>query len=242
MHKVCQVCQSRNFVHILKRKKTKIYTNREDSKKDNKKLKCILYQCDNCNFVFQKITTGLKVSLSKIYKSDFAQLSQPLGQGNWGKKRFLALKGKLDHIHKFKKKAILEIGCGNGYVLDFLKNKGFKDLTGIDPSLNIHEKKTKINLIDKFVTQKLNLKKKFDFIFSIGFYEHVFDINEITSFSINHLKDNGEIFLIIPNFSSSLNNGNPDLFAHEHINYFTKKVIKQHFKKPFFPNNKRFNR
>ncbi len=226
----CEICKNKNFVKILNKNKTKIYTNREDNKKDNKKLKCILYQCKNCNFVFQKITKKLKDSLSKIYKSEFAQLSQPLGQGNWGKKRFLALKGKLDRINRYKHGSILEIGCGNGYVLKYLKKLGFKDLTGVDPSLNKSFKEKKINLLNKFVTKKLNLKKKFDFIFSIGFYEHVFNLNEITSFSLKHLNDDGEIFLVIPNFFSSLTNGNPDLFAHEHINYFTKKVMIEHFK------------
>ena len=92
MQTLCKICKSEQFISILNRDKTKIYTNREDNKRNNERLECILYQCKNCNFVFQNITKKLKDSMSKIYKSDFAQLSQPLGQGNWGKKKIFSIK------------------------------------------------------------------------------------------------------------------------------------------------------
>ena len=47
--------------------------------------------------------------MTNIYQSEYAQLSQPLGKGNWGKKRFELLKGKLDFIFSYKKKQILEL-------------------------------------------------------------------------------------------------------------------------------------
>ena len=39
----------------------------------------------------------------------------------------------------------------------------------------------------------------------------------------------GLILIIVPNVENSLKSGNPDLFAHEHINYFTTSTIKKHF-------------
>ena len=230
MNHRCKICNGNKFNIILNKKKSKIFTNREDSKLDNKKLICRLNQCVNCNFIFQKPSEKLRLYLTSIYKSKFSQLSQPLGEGNWGKERFNLLKGKLDLVYRFKKKSILEIGCGNGFILEYLNSQKFNDLSGIDPSIIKKKNQNSIKFYKKFVGKKLNLKKKYDFIFSIGFYEHVFDINEITQFSINHLKENGNIFLIVPNFKKSLENGNPDLFAHEHINYFTKDSLINHLK------------
>ena len=102
-------------------------------------------------------------------------------------------------------------------------------MNGIDPSLNKNLKSSSLTLYNKFVSKDIKLKKKFDLIFSIGFYEHAYNINEITSFSSKHLFENGTILVIVPNIENSLKYGNPDLFAHEHISYFTTSTIKKHF-------------
>ena len=68
MPKLCKICNSSKFVCILDKKRTKIYTNREDSELDKNKLKCRLYQCIRCNFVFQKITNKLTKYLTNIYQ------------------------------------------------------------------------------------------------------------------------------------------------------------------------------
>tara|TARA_Y100000741_G_C18217899_1_gene544561 strand:+ start:212 stop:1342 length:1131 start_codon:yes stop_codon:yes gene_type:complete len=228
----CKLCNGKRFKIILNKKKTKIFTNAEDAKNSSSKIKCILLQCRDCNFVFQKNNTNLNKNLSKIYKSKNSQLSRPLGEGNWGKERFLYLKSKIKNINYFKNKKILELACGNGYLLRYLSKKSFNYLYGIDPSLNnkiINNKK--IVFLNKFVDKKLKINQNFDLIFSIGLYEHAKNINEITEFSISHLSDKGKILVILPNFQQSLTKGNPDLFAHEHINYFTLRTMIKHFRK-----------
>jgi len=231
MNKKCSICNSYKLKIILDKKRTNIFSNSEDHKKNNIKYKCKLFQCRNCNFVFQLPTKSLKEKLNSIYKSKNAQISQPLGEGNWGKERFNFLKNKLNEIYKYKNKKILELACGNAFLLKYFEKKSFKYLSGIDPSLNNEQNKSKIILIKKFITKKLKLKKKFDLIFSIGLYEHAYSIDDLTKFSIEHLSTTGKILVIVPNFLSSLKMGNPDLFAHEHISYFTLKTITNHFKK-----------
>jgi len=152
-----------------------------------------------------------------------------MGEGNWGKERFNSMKEKLSELNNFKKKSILEIGCGNAYILKYLELKKYKDLSGIDPSLNKISKNSNLTLFNKFVSKDLKLNKKFDLIFSLGFYEHAYDINEITIFSLKHLSENGTILVIAPNVENSLKFGNPDLFIHEHISYFTTSTLKKHF-------------
>ena len=225
----CPICKNIKLRKILDKKKTNIFTGTSNYKNKNLKFKCLLNQCLVCNFVFQNPSTNLKNKLSKIYTSHEAQLSQPMGEGNWGKKRFNAIKDKLSELKNFKTKSILEIGCGNAYILKNLALKKYKDLSGIDPTLNKYSIKSKITLFDKFVSKNLKLNKKFDLIFSHGFYEHAYNINEITSFASKHLNENGVILVIVPNVENSLKLGNPDLFVHEHISYFTTSALKRHF-------------
>ncbi len=227
--KKCLICNNKKLKIILDKNKTNIFTGTSNYKKYHPQFKCLVYQCLGCNFIFQNPSKHLKNKLSKIYSSKEAQLSQPLGEGNWGKERFNSMKDKLSELENFKKKSILEIACGNGYVLKYLKLKKYKDLNGIDPSLNKNLKSSGLTLYNKFVSKDIKLKKKFDLIFSIGFYEHAYNINEITSFSSKHLFENGTILVIVPNIENSLKYGNPDLFAHEHISYFTTSTLKQHF-------------
>ena len=223
----CPICKNIKLKKILDKNKTNIFTGTSTNK--NIKFKCLLYQCLVCNFVFQIPSSNLKNKLSKIYSSNEAQLSQPMGEGNWGTARFNAIKDKLSELKNFKTKSILEIGCGNAFILKNLALKKYKDLSGIDPMLNTNSTKLKINLYKKFVSKKLELSKKFDLIFSHGFYEHAYNINEITSFASKHLNENGLVLVIVPNVENSIKLGNPDLFVHEHISYFTVATLKQHF-------------
>ena len=225
----CPICNNKKLKIVLDKNKTNIFTGTSNYKKYHPQFKCLVYQCLGCNFIFQNPSKHLKNKLSKIYSSNEAQLSQPLGEGNWGKERFNSMKEKLSELENFKKKSILEIACGNGHILKYLKLKKYKDLNGIDPSLNKNYKSPNLTLYNKFVSKNLKLNKKFDLIFSICFYEHAYNINEITAFSSKHLSENGTILVIVPNVESSLKYGNPDLFAHEHISYFTTSTIKKHF-------------
>ena len=227
--KKCPICNNKKFEIILDKNKTNIFTGASNFGKSHPQFKCLVYQCVGCNFIFQNPSKNLTNKLSKIYSSNQGQLSQLLSKGNWGKERFILVNEKLSELKNFKKKSILEIACGNGQILKYLKQKKYKDLTGIDPSLNKKSKSSNLTLYNKFVSKNLKLNKKFDLIFSICFYEHAYNINEITTFSSKHLNENGTILVILPNVENSLKHGNPDLFAHEHISYFTTSTIKKHF-------------
>jgi len=73
---------------------------------------------------------------------------------------------------------ILEIGCGFGRYLSFLKNKGYKNLTGIDISKEqIEAAKKTYNLNDVHVADAIeyltNTKQKFDLIMLLDVVEHL---------------------------------------------------------------------
>lgn len=234
--RVCPLCGFSMSQTILDKPAIPIFTRAGDeSNKEFGVYKCILKQCERCGHVFQPLSKDLKRALELMYKSsECAQISTPLGVGNWGKERALFLLEKLKMIDKYKTQSVLEIGCGSGYILKILKEMGFQDLVGIEPSIEKTEKINGVLFLKEFVSKELSLNKEFDFIFSYNVYEHIEDIDNMTSFINNHLKVNGEIFIYTPNCHKSLITGDPEVFSHKHAQYFVENSIKYHLSKHEF--------
>lgn len=233
---ICPLCGFLETETILQKKSIPIFTNADDICRDKSETyPCKLLQCVHCGHVFQQMTEELEVSLEKIYRSSHAQITTPLGFGNWGRERASYLLEKIRRLAKHPKDiSILEIGCGNGYVLRMLKEMGFHELVGIEPSIEKTMDVEGVLLVKEFANEGLTLEKDFDFIFSFGVYEHIEDVNGVTMFSKRHLKDNGELFIYVPNCMRSLEHGEPSLFAHQHIQYFVARTLKYHLKKHGF--------
>jgi len=79
---------------------------------------------------------------------------------------------------------ILDIGCGSGFLLDFLCRRGYRNISGVDTSSEQVEfaRKQGINVVQADANEYLkNSKDKFDIIFMTDVVEHlgkqeVFDI------------------------------------------------------------------
>jgi len=228
----CTLCGFSETETILAKQEIPIFTNADDeSKKDFPKHSCILKQCRTCGHVFQPTTKKLRTALENIYHSGHAQITTSPGMGNWGTERAKYLFDKLKGIDKYKTKSVLEVGCGNGYMLNFLRDQGFEDLVGIDPSIKRTKKIDGVQFLNEFISKELKLDTKFEFIFSFGVYEHIDDIDSITNFCTNHLEDDGMLFIYVPNCKKGLTVADPALFAHEHLQYFVPNSIKYHLSK-----------
>jgi 2-polyprenyl-3-methyl-5-hydroxy-6-metoxy-1,4-benzoquinol methylase len=130
-----------------------------------------------------------------------------------------------------KDSAILELGCGRGYMMEYLQNNGFSNLKGIDISeeqIKIAKRKElEVEVTD--VMEYLNkCKEKYRVIIALDFIEH-FNKEELMRLFEGILEniDDGGIFIIhTPNgqgiFSSNLIYG--DL---THLTIFTPNSMKQ---------------
>jgi len=225
----CTLCGLSELETILEKPAIPIFTNADDdSKLDVGKHSCILKQCLGCGHVFQPTSEKLTSALEKIYHSEQAQITTSLGVGNWGTERARYLFSKLGDVDEYKTKAVLEVGCGNGYVLKYLKNRGFRHLVGIEPSIKRTEEVGGILFLKEFITNDFELEDRFDLIFSFGVYEHIEDIDSITRFCNNHLNKGGKLFIYVPNCAKALTDADPAVFAHEHVQYFVPSSIKYH--------------
>lgn len=99
---------------------------------------------------------------------------------------------------------ILELGCGPGYLLDYLKLKGFKNFKAIDISNEQIElakaKGHNVKVDDVFLYLK-NSSEKFDAIFAFDLVEHFTkdELLELTDLVFNSLNNEGLLFIRTPN-------------------------------------------
>lgn len=130
-----------------------------------------------------------------------------------------------------KDSSIVELGCGPGFLLNFLKNQGFEKLEGVDISeeqISIaRESGLNVKLADAvdFLQEK---KQEYDVLIAIDFIEHfrkeeLFGLFELIS---DVLKENGLLIIQTPNGQGLFPGGNiyGDL---THTTIFTELSLRQ---------------
>lgn len=153
----------------------------------------------------------------------------------------------LENIHIMNSNFILDSGCGNGYVLNWLYLKGYSNILGIDSSesgINL-AKKDYPSLQDKFYVHNCYdkilpgemSKSAFDLILSIEVIEHLYSPQAYLENINSWLKKDGILLITTPyhgylkNLLISLTNHfdnhfNP-LYEVGHIKFFSKKTLYQ---------------
>ncbi|MBF0504444.1 MAG: class I SAM-dependent methyltransferase [Candidatus Omnitrophica bacterium] len=149
-----------------------------------------------------------------------------------------ALKQVLDNI-KFDA-SILEIGCGNGFMLDALYKKGFHRLYGIEPSQDAVQK-TPAHIRERIVVNSFDegtfSEGTFDLIYFFQTLDHIYDPNVFIAQCFKWLKPGGFIVAFQHNVESisarALGRLSPIIDV-EHIYLFSPETIKVIFKKHGF--------
>lgn len=126
---------------------------------------------------------------------------------------------------------IIDVGCGNGNFLKFLKDKGYSNLYGLDPSeSSINElKQNGIKGIVGSVYDEIpdKFRNRYDIVILSGVLEHLLFPDICLENIINLIKKNGVLYIVVPNaegFRKYLREV-PNYFNHEHINYFTSNTL-----------------
>jgi cyclopropane fatty-acyl-phospholipid synthase-like methyltransferase len=123
-------------------------------------------------------------------------------------KDFERLYGKILDTEEIKK--VLDVGCGTGHFLYYLKSRGIKNFIGVDISdqqiafckSKITEKVKKADIFN-FLKDK---KNKYDFILANDFLEHLKNekVYEFLDLVYESLENNGIFTLRVPNMSNPL--------------------------------------
>lgn len=164
-------------------------------------------QCKNCESIYRKYPKKLNKNLEvKSYnKNNYLPLKgnkiYNLLKQNYAKYEIKKIKKCLNFNFFNGKKVILDIACGNGYLIrEFAKNENC-ECYGIDAYIDARIENNVKFVRSSFENFKLIKKIKPDLIIMNNFIEHVEDLSKIKKF-IGLMKKNSYLIIITPNASS----------------------------------------
>jgi SAM-dependent methyltransferase len=123
-------------------------------------------------------------------------------------------------------RSVLDIGSGSVHVAHLLR-RTFADaeVTLCDPALKRIEDSEGFALVaDYFPTPHLT-GRTFDVVTSFNCLEHVGDPSAFLSGIRSVLRPGGRAFLVLPAVERALAVGDPGIFVHEHLSYFTEAAL-----------------
>ena len=115
---------------------------------------------------------------------------------------------KFKQVAKFipENSKILDIGCGDGSIINFLNKPNYYGVDGDEKNIKaLLSKNIKAKKID-FNKEKIPFEKeRFDFILILDILEHVVNPRELLKEAKDRLKENGKIIVTLPNDYHILN-------------------------------------
>lgn len=136
-----------------------------------------------------------------------------------------------------KQAKILEVGCGNGFMLKELHIKGYKNIWGIDPSFDAKKQ------ADKTIRSRIKLgilsagsfkRESFDMICLFQTLDHLPHPDKFIHLCNSLLKPGGYMIAFnhdVESFSAKLLGERSPIIDIEHIYLFSKKTIRRLFEK-----------
>ena len=217
--KNCPLCGSKNFSHII----TKNYLLNSLGVEISQTY-CI---CDKCAFIFTRdpLTENW---LKKYYES------------NTQERKTKVEKNELDHIKKqivflnnyidLSRSTVLEIGANNGSFLDVCKANGSSKLRFLEfnkRSLAILAGKKYLK--DFSLLRESNRLESNDVIALFHTLEHIVDPRKYIRKIKRYLKDDGVLFVEVPDFTFF--DKHTDELQFEHVNFFSERTLAKLFHK-----------
>ena len=143
-----------------------------------------IFRCLTCSHAF---SANIKKELKDIYNEQYFEK-------NWFRYPDLNLYKRLESLIKDRlgyDAQIHDLGCGNGNLLEFLHNEGYRNLSGSDiVSCLEDEIKGKLEFIHSSF-EDLDRKQSYDFITSIANIEHIADVHNYSNVLREMLKPGG---------------------------------------------------
>ena len=186
-----------------------------------------LASCNKCGHIYNILSKTEQKNILNFYTKEFISLSE-------GKTKNYVLEKRTDDCFKILKKhcnyssKILDLGCGDGYMLKFLYKKGYKNLSGLD--ILPEKKKYKYcNRISGNIEKLPYKSSSFDLILLEQVFEHSVNPRKVLQEAFRVTKLNGKIVIGIPNaakYSASQLFPFYMIIMKEHIQHFDLQHIK----------------
>lgn len=124
------------------------------------------------------------------------------------------------------KARILEIGCATGRLLSMLKEAGFENVQGLDPSPQCVRAAWDLYKIPAFAGSIFGMEppaEPYDFVIACGVLEHIEDVTKAIECVRSIVSERGRVYIEVPDATRIA--GRPDApyqeFSTEHINFFS---------------------
>jgi SAM-dependent methyltransferase len=183
--------------------------------------------CDVCGFAF---ADGIPSQTSfETYYREFSKYEYQQREGRESESdeaRLRQIAESLEELIPSRKTHILEIGCASGRLLSLLRQAGFTNVRGLDPSPACAATAANLYQVPVHTGSVYDLPKfpeKYDFLILVGVLEHLRDLDGALSAMRGALDEHGRIYFDVPDcaqFPEHLD-APYQQFSTEHINFFS---------------------
>ena len=194
--KKCPICEQGSFSSFLETKDYMIT-----------KEPFTIVSCDNCGFHFTNPVPE-ESAVAKYYQDEayvsHSSSNKGIINAIYNKVRNITLNQKANWIKKFSSEStLLDIGSGTGHFLSKMKSLDY-NVHGLEPDPIARKNAKAINGVNTDDISKLKELKEnqFDVITMWHVLEHVYDLKKNIKHYKRLLKENGVIFIAVPNLSS----------------------------------------
>ncbi|EJF07766.1 methyltransferase family protein [Thiovulum sp. ES] len=237
----CNLCESENYKTIA----TEI-----------REGEGLIVQCEDCGHFFQAIELNsdeLEEYYNDIYTATNSLQETDIEVQEHFEERFKTLDNLISHLNPYLKDGddVLDIGAGAGSLLYAIKdNVSTLSATELNKSYVEYMKSLNIYAYYGFF-EKLSFPKQYDLIISINAIDHMPNPTTVLEEIYKSLKEDGRIYLELPNRNEALNFFLPEenrkkfnkFFWHKaHYSYFYEETIYKLLDKIGFKNIKVANR
>jgi SAM-dependent methyltransferase len=226
MRHTCRICGHTGHREIFTHPETPLFVGivGDDTPEDlaNITLPLSLVICEACQTVQQPVEPKVDALLDQIYlaSQDNACSGTRTGEGEFGIQRanlFLEMTG-LDTMPD----RVLEIGCNEGHMLAICKDRGARQLVGVEPSVKkAFSPAPSIEILPGYFDGTTFPAEQFDLVFLIEVFEHIPNPTKFLRDVHRVLAPGGTLAMSMPNCETGLRYGNIGMPIHEHLLYFT---------------------
>jgi len=182
--------------------------------------------CEHCGFCFANgIPEQAHFDAYYRHMSKYEKSERGGQESSYEKARFqlmadVILKKLESHLTR-----IFEVGCANGQLLAILKNSGYENVSGIDPSpvsAKIARELYGISVSADTLSSMNMSQATVDFLILAGVLEHVRELNTALQQLRKLLSSDGYLFITVPDASRYSEGEDAPFqeFSVEHINFF----------------------